>query len=105
MGGQGSGQWIRPYGKDTTEGVLTLSVHKIGREGLLQLQLHASGTLTWRKVATGEQMASCGYEVHTLDIEDAWLRLHYTITRATGAKDALDYRIPLMTIRPHFGAG
>ncbi len=103
MGGPGSGQWIRPYGKETIEGVLTLSIHSLIRDGQLRPQSHTSGTLTWRRVSTGEQTASCGYEVNTLDMADAWLRLHYTITRRYDAQDALDYRIPLTTIRPHFG--
>jgi hypothetical protein len=103
VGGQGSGQWLRPYSKATTEGVLTLSVHQLVRGKRLQPPLHASGTLRWQRAATGEPIASCGYEVNTLDPAGAWLRLQYTITQRSGAKETLNYRIPLTTIQPHFG--
>lgn len=62
-----------------------------------------SGEITWTN-RWGEQTASIGVGVYTLDDESPYARFHYTSTRrATGQKTECDYKVPLVTTPCHFG--
>ena len=61
-------------------------------------------TLTWTRTATGERVASLGYEANLLDEAASWLQLTYTVTRwPDGTKESRNDRVALETTRPPFG--
>ena len=60
------------------------------------------GGLAWRNTRTGEETSSIGVEVETSDIQ-GWARLHYTFTAGRNEGQKIDYKVPLVTIRPYFG--
>lgn len=95
MGGYGSG-WQGPR-KATVEESLTLSASALVRKGVLVTGRHTSGQWWW--AYEGEDPhAKIGYEANLLDLENAWLRLHYS---ANG--EPVDYTVHLTWTRPHFG--
>ena len=97
MGGAGSGRhW--GCGKSTVEDGLTLDISKLVRDGNIRPGQRCSGTLTWRRVSSGEEVGIIGYEANLIDPDDAWVRLHY---RQNG--EPRDYRVPLETTRPNYG--
>jgi len=73
---------------------------KLVRDGLIDSDLHAYGTLTWSNTYTGEKISSCGYEVNTLNPSSSWFRVFYTITRTD---ERIDYTIRLTITGPYFG--
>lgn len=101
MGGFGSGSRCRYDKKDTVEDCRRIDANRWMREGILAASVHHSGLWCWfRDASRTEQTASMGYEVCTLDLENSWLRLFYTLTQT---KEVLDYRVRLTTTRPRFG--
>ena len=97
MGGLGSGRhW--GSGKSTVEDGLTLDINKLVRDGYIQRGAWVSGTLTWRRVSSGDEIGNIGYEANLTDLDDAWMRLQY---RLNG--EPKDYRIALVTTRPNYG--
>jgi hypothetical protein len=103
MRGRGRGNhyhWWRPRKKTVVEDCESLDANRWMREGILQAGVHKSGAWGWfRDEARTEQTSSIGYEVNTRDVPPS-IRLFYTFTES---KDALDYRIPLVTTQPRFG--
>ena len=103
MGGFGSGR----YGHITTTKVdegLKLDINKLKRDGLIGLNSSRSGTLTWTRVGTGEETGSIGYEVNTLDLNDMWMRVHYTHKSYWDDEpNIMDYKIKLETTQPNYG--
>ena len=100
MGGYGSG---RQWGRSVVEDARILDVDRLGQEGVIAPDLMCSGFRCWTDAATGEEVAAIRYEVET-SADTGSLRLQYTITkRATGEKCPMDYRVELVTTRPHFG--
>ncbi len=97
MGGPGSGRYWG-CGKATVEDGLTLDINKLVRDGNIRPGGWSSGTLTWRRVPSGEEVGSIGYEANLIDPDDAWVRLHY---RQNG--EPKDYRVRLETTRPNYG--
>jgi hypothetical protein len=70
------------------------------REGILQSGVWQSGRWAWfRDKMRTEQTSSISYEVNTRD-GSSWVRLFYTFKES---KDAIDYRIRLVTTQPRFG--
>lgn len=51
---------------------------------------------------TGETTSSIGYEVRTQETS-GWIRLQYTFKSGPNEGRKIDYKIPLVTTRPHFG--
>jgi hypothetical protein len=103
MGGPGSGNhyhWWRSSKKTVVEDCRSLDANRWMREGILQLGIHRSGSWAWfRDASLKEQTSAIDYEVNTLDVPP-WVRLFYTFTQS---KDAIDYRIRLVTTEPRFG--
>ncbi len=75
-----------------------MDINKLVREGNIWPGQWRSGTLTWRRVTSGEEVGSIGYEANLIDPDDAWVRLHY---RQNG--EPRDYRVRLETTRPNYG--
>ncbi len=97
MGGSGSGRhW--GCGRTTVEDGLTLDINKLVREGKIRPGGWCSGSLRWRRVSSGEQVGSIGYETNLIDPLDAWMRLRY---RVNG--EPQDQRIALEATRPNYG--
>jgi hypothetical protein len=95
MGGFGSGRY---GGQPTVESGLTLDINRLLRQRNIVPGGYRAGSLIWSKVATGEKLATIGYEASLLDPDDAWVRLRYS---ANG--DPQDYRVRLATSSCHFG--
>ena len=100
MGGYGSGRWGAHSKNCTVEDCLTLNLEKLVRERLLRGGLHSSGNLTWTTKATGKQVSACGYDLDTVNLNDSWLRLTYTVG---SAKEQVNYRVDLTTTKPRYG--
>ena len=75
MGGLGSG---RHWGcnRATVEDGLTLDINKLVRDRNLRLGEWRWGTLTWRRVPSGEEVGSIGHEANLIDPDKAWMRPH-----------------------------
>ncbi len=97
MGGPGSGRhW--GCGRTTVEDGLTLDINKLVWDGNIQPGGWCSGTITWRRVSSGEKIGSIGYEANLIDRDDAWMRLRY---RLNG--EPKNCRIALETTRQYYG--
>ena len=97
MGGPGSGRhW--GCGRATVEDGLTLDIRKLVRDGGIQPGQWRSGTLTWRRVPSGEETGSIGYEANLIAPDDAWIRLHYRQN-----EEPRDYRVRPETTGPNYG--
>jgi hypothetical protein len=103
MGGPGSGNhyhWWRASKKDTVEDCRRIEANRWMREGILKAGICQRGEWVWLRDAKSKKVtASIGYEVDTTTLQP-WVRLTYTLKR-TGVE--LDYKIPLVVTRPHFG--
>src|SRR6476620_11786563 len=103
MGGRGSGNhnhWWRPAPKTTTDECLFLDANRWSRAGILRAGVWLSGALTWTNTHTGQDIASAGFELNTLDSADPWVRLSYT---RTPVGERMDYGVGLCTTRPNYG--
>jgi len=101
MGGYGSGRHGQAGRLDSG---LRLDINKLVRDKLVGLNKRHTGNLTWNIVGTGEPVASAGYETNTLNPDDMWLRLHYTLTPCFGGEpEKKDYKIRLVTTQPKYG--
>lgn len=96
MGGYGSGwQGAR---KVTVESSLVLSITTLVRKKALVPSTRTSGSLDWTYSGNDKPHASIGYEANLIDLDCAWLRLHYK------ANDVqVDYRVKLVTTTPRYG--
>jgi len=95
MGGFGSG-W-QGAKKATVEEGLTLSIRRLVEEQVIKLGGWRAGSWAWSYEGQ-EPFAHLSYEANTVDPDDAWFRI---VGRVNG--EPVDYRIRLMTTRPHFG--
>ena len=68
MRGPGSGRHWGCWGATVEDG-LTLDISKLVRDRNIRPGKWLSGTLRWRRVASGEEVASIGYEVATQGTE------------------------------------
>ncbi len=93
MGGYSSGRY---GGGPTVESGLTLDINELFRKRLLGD--YRAGALVWTSVATGEKVASIGFQACLLDPDAAWVRLHYS---ANGRAE--DYRVRLSRSPCHYG--
>jgi hypothetical protein len=98
MGGSGSGSYYRWNSKTIVEDGLTLNLGKLVRDGLVIPGQHVSGSIVWRRVSSGEETASIGYEADLSKPNIAFMRLHYRHN-----EKPMDYMVSLTTTRPHFG--
>ncbi len=97
MGGPGSGRhW--GSGKSTVEDGLTLDINNLVRDGNIRPGKWCWGTLTWRRVPSGDEIGSIGYQANLIDLDDAWMRLQYQLNG-----ESKDYRIVLESTRPNYG--
>lgn len=86
--------------KTVVETCLSVDANRWMREGILQSGVHHAGSWAWfRDEARTEQTSAIGYLVNTRDIPP-WVRLFYTVNES---KEAIDYQIRLVAIRPRFG--
>jgi hypothetical protein len=93
MGGLGSGRSGGSGGRATTEDGLTLSLSNLLRD---RSGCAWAGSTTWTSSATGEQVASIGYEAH-LRQESGLVRLRHTTTQSDGERHESYYWIQLQT--------
>ncbi len=96
MGGYGSG-W-QGSKKITVEGSLSLSISALVRKKAITPKARSTGSWCWSYEGADEPHATIGYEANLMDLEAAWLRLHY---QADG--EPVDYRINLVSTKPNYG--
>jgi hypothetical protein len=103
MGGAGSGNhyhWWRPSKKTVVEDCRSLDANRWMREGILKAGVYRSGSWArFRDKEHTEQTSSIDYEVNTQEVPPL-VRLSYTLTKS---KEAIDYRIRLVTTSLRFG--
>lgn len=97
MGGFGSGRY---GGRPTIEDARELNLGKLIRDGLLQPGVR-TGTITWRSVMTGEEVASIGYESDMRE-DRGEMCLKYAVTR-NGEHERVDHLIRLEATPQPFG--
>ena len=78
----------------------TLNINRMVETGAIKNGSSQSGTWVWTDSDTGEQKASIGYESNAWNLNEAYLRVHYTLT---DRDKVMDYKIPLITTKAHFG--
>lgn len=78
----------------------TLNINRMVETGAIKNGSSLSGTWVWTDSETGEQKASIGYHSNAWDLKDAYLKLNYTLTNSG---KAMDYKIPLIATKAHFG--
>ena len=78
----------------------TLDINRMIETGAIKNGRSQSGTWVWTDSETGEQKASIGYHSYAWDLNEAYLRVHYTLT---DSGKAMDYNIPLIATKAHFG--
>jgi hypothetical protein len=91
MGGIGSGRRSR---KSYLDDCRNLCINRMMKLKAIPQEGWKSGTWEWRDAETGEKKSSISYEARTIDLDDMYLRLHYTITHS-GEK--VDYKIKLVS--------
>ncbi len=101
MGGYGSGREGYSLTTKLDEG-LSLNISFLKREGTIALNKRCSGKLTWTIKNSDEKASTIGYECNTLDPDNMWLRLHYTLT-IEDKKYGMDYKVRLITTQPNYG--
>ena len=99
MGGYGSG---RRAEHTTVEECRWLDVNRWMREGIIQASLHTYGSWVWKDAITGEKTSSIGYEAKTW-AASGWVRLWYEFKSGRNEGEDVDYKVSLVTTRPHFG--
>lgn len=103
MGGSGSGRRYVWDKKTTVEECRALDAARWMREGILLPDVRKGGSWVWMNAYTKQQTASIGYVVDTMDPPYCTVRLFYTVTPYAGEPKHYDYKILLVTTRPHFG--
>jgi hypothetical protein len=105
MGGPGSGcrdHWWRPTKKTTVEQCLSLDISRFYWEGIVRPGNHHTGLWHWTR--PGGKVYSITFEVNTLDLAAASLRLSYTLRHpSTGEQGEADYYVWLTTTRQRGG--
>jgi hypothetical protein len=96
MGGFGSG-WQGPK-KATVEASLILTASKLVRRKSLVPGARTFGSWGWTCEGEDKPHATIGYEANLVDLEAAWLRLHYQ-----WRGEPVDYRVRLVTTKPTYG--
>ena len=102
MGGYGSSRWGWYRKKATVEECRILEAARWQREGIIGPDRMWAGGWQWTDAHTGEKKASIGVEVLT-GANWGRVRLHYRVTPPGGEGRDLDYIVPLVTTRPHYG--
>jgi len=98
MGGIGSGTWTRWPAKSVVERALTLDLYKLIKDGAFHPGQISSGSLTWTRPQSGEEIGSIGYSSDLRAMVSGSVRLHY---HHDGSH--VDHRVSLTTTRPYFG--
>jgi len=93
MGGYGSG---RSGWKRTCEGMDSIDINWMKRQGYIKDGCHRFGSLSWS--CGGRPCGSIGYEVR-LDLEPGYIRLHYTHNKT----ERLEYRVSLTSTPCNYG--
>jgi hypothetical protein len=104
MGGYGSSRWGFYRKRDTVEACRALSIRDLVRHaGLAPNMMRVSG-IAWYDSATGEKTSAIGVHILTTDT-GGWARLFYQVTPNWGRGEPfdIDYKVPLVTTRPHLG--
>jgi len=100
MGGAGSGAWYRWNKKAHVDDCRCLDINRMVKLGAIKNDCLKSGSWQWVDNETGEKKASISYETNTLDKNNPYVRLYYTLTLWD---KKIDYKIPLSLTRPHYG--
>ncbi len=98
MGGLGSGTWTRWPTRPVVGNGLVLDLYKLIRDGAFQPGQSTSGSLTWTRSHSGEEIGSIGYSSDLTETASGSVHLHY---RHDGSP--VDYRVSLTTTRPYYG--
>ncbi|MCG2777913.1 MAG: hypothetical protein L6406_19770 [Desulfobacterales bacterium] len=96
MGGYGSGRSWGFSKKNTVEDCRNLDINRWMREGIVKPNTHRFGVWAWYR--DKKKVASIGYE-SDCDGNSGYIRLFYTWNKT----EKVDYQVPLVTTRPHFG--
>jgi hypothetical protein len=81
------------------DSALTLDIGRLLREQVLIPGSRTSGTAYWTSQATGQSIASVGYEADLTSETTPFLRLSFV----SGQRREVKQLVPLVTTRPHFG--
>lgn len=100
MGGIGSGTWYRWDKKPVLENFCCININCMVKLGAIRDECHQQGGWVWSDRDTGEKRSSIGYECNTLDKDNSYIRLFYTIT---DTKEEIDYEVQLSRTTPHYG--
>lgn len=77
-----------------------LNINRMVEAGAIVNGGSLSGSWIWRTQKTGEKKASIGYQSNLWDLNEAFIRVHYTLT---DSGKAMDYKIALIATKAHFG--
>ncbi len=80
------------------ESSFTLDMSNLRREGTIAPGVHHWRTVTWKRSETGEVCGTITCEVNTIEPDDSFLRLTYSVNG-----DAQDYRVRLSVTPCRFG--
>ena len=96
----GAGNWPGFGAKTPVERCRSLDTGRWVRARVIAPVTTTFGTWTWRDRFTGETRSSLEYEAHATADGSGWVRLTY---RVGTEGPAHNYRVGLLTTRPHFG--
>ena len=99
MGVTSMGHWYRSR-QTYLDDCRSLCINRMSTLRAIPQNGWASGTWTWSNPETGEKTSSIGYEANTLDPDNMYLRIHYTLTEAD---EKVDYKIKLVSTLPRYG--
>jgi len=98
MGGLSAGTWTRWPTKPVVESGLTRNLYELIKDGAFRSGQITSGSLTWTRLHSGEEIGSIGYSSDLTAPASGSVRLHY---HHDGSP--VDCRVSLTTTRPYFG--
>lgn len=95
------GRWYYFNRKQEVDSLLKISVYRLKRYDFLLPKQTKSSLLTWKKTGSSKEK-SVAVEVSTIPGMQ-YMDLKYTLTKQTGEKTHLSYKVPLTTTPCYFG--
>lgn len=106
MGGYGSGRWNWHSKKTVVEDCLALSISEVVGHALPRMvfekRINWAGSISWRRVRTGEVVSSVGYQL-LFDDDGTRLVLDYKSTYRDGTQQFWNYPVSLVTTPCNYG--
>lgn len=100
MGGQGSGSWYRWNKKTTVEDCRVLDLNRMRKCDSISTQGRRFGSWVWSCAETGKKLSSISYESNTLEPNNSYIRIHYTIANS---QRKVDYKVGLERTCTNYG--